>query len=225
MGETDQRFEVQARLLGGQADAAIGAACRLASETIRWFASLFFDTRERLDSRAGRLWIRREVIGLEPAAKADWPQPGRLLMALGFHCGYRVLEVLLAVMRNRRLPDWVAGMAPNDIVGYEARLRLLGRLALDVMTVQAPVHPHDLQRVYRRLLDLHSHSAEDGEPVVRWDLAAFLNGALTRPGVIPASWTSASLPPDLSAAERELLCPSSGIPNCSGPCSTSAGTS
>src|SRR5262249_21936789 len=103
-----QRWEVQARILSRQTDDEIAAHSGLTPDTVRCFETLFFRVRDRLDAAD---WIAARVVGAGLWRGFAREELGRVWMAFGFWTGPRVLDVVIAVTRDRPLPDWVCAPA------------------------------------------------------------------------------------------------------------------
>ena len=55
-----RRWEVEAQLLAGQTDEAIGAQCDLPPDVVKCYETVFFSVRSRLGAR---MWVCNQVIG------------------------------------------------------------------------------------------------------------------------------------------------------------------
>jgi hypothetical protein len=124
-------WEVQARLLAGQEDAAIADRCELPPGVVGRFERVFFNVRPRLQARD---WIRLRAILPEarPPGRPR-PDPGAAWRSLGYHGGPRVLDLALAVTRDEPLPAWATeGLGPGDDHLLE-RCRLVFRELVNAM--------------------------------------------------------------------------------------------
>ena len=132
-GAAPPRWEVEARFLAGQGDAAIAAGCALDPETVRWFEAAFFQVRDRL--ARGRDWVAIQAVGGGPwnhFADGDRGTLWRYAAATG---GVPLLEVFMAVTTGTPLPAWVrAGFAGTGAYA-EGYLRLRCRLLIAALTL------------------------------------------------------------------------------------------
>ena len=108
-------WEVEARLLTGQADREIGQACGLAPDVVDLYAQLFFDVRDRLHST----YCISEVIS------SPGPPRRKLWLLAAAVCGLEVLEVVMAASDNRPWPQhYLDETADNPETREEMRLKV-----------------------------------------------------------------------------------------------------
>jgi hypothetical protein len=123
-------WEVQARLLANETDEVIAERSRISIEAVRWYERLFFQVRDRLRARD---WIMVQAIGPRVLTGVDEHDLGPLWKAFGYFGGELVLEVVLAVSRDRELPAWVGELQGGNQSDFTTRLRLSCRLAIAAM--------------------------------------------------------------------------------------------
>jgi hypothetical protein len=129
-----RRWEAEARLLAGEGDGAVAAACGLGAECVRWYHDLFFEVRPHLDAQ---VYITTVVLGprLHSGLRADDAE--LLLKLLAYQRGPLVIGPLL------RLLSGPPPAAPQrlDRLGDGALEELGGllRLRLLVLTLTCPL--------------------------------------------------------------------------------------
>jgi hypothetical protein len=107
--DSPRRREVVCRLLAGQADAAVAAACGLEPAVVAAFEATFFSVRDRLDA----------VDHLALALRADEPGPTATLGLLSYRGGPLVAELLCGPAPDPQLArciemlDIVRGITPT----------------------------------------------------------------------------------------------------------------
>jgi len=129
LAESNQplRWEVDARLLLGQDDEAIGTKCGLETSTVRMYEALFFNVR---DSLLARDWVTAAAIG--PGLWLGFPaeQLGKLWAAFAFHTRSElILETIMAVTQDLPLPPGLRQRLSASGVD-EAQLRTSAKLAV-----------------------------------------------------------------------------------------------
>jgi len=121
-----RRWEAEARLLAGQDDGAVAAACGLTAEGVQWYHALFFEVRPRLDAQ---VYITTVVLGprLHRGLRADDAE--LLLKLFAYQRGPLVVGPLLRLLSGpppaapQRL-DRLGDGALEELGGL-LRLRLL----------------------------------------------------------------------------------------------------
>jgi hypothetical protein len=91
-----RRWEVEARLLAGQTDEAIGARCALPPETLSWYEQVFFNVRPR---HHARMWVCNQVIGPGIQHGFSDDEVGPLWAAFAYFGGPIVLNALVDAFR------------------------------------------------------------------------------------------------------------------------------
>lgn len=124
------KWEIRARILAGQLDDDIAAACLVPADVLYWFEAMFFDVRNYL---AASDWISAQVIGPGLRLGFQAEDVGRIWMAFGYFAGADVLDVVLAEALGRPMPGRIMAVCSGDPVLYEARLRRSARLAVAAM--------------------------------------------------------------------------------------------
>lgn len=136
------QWEVEARLLAQQDDAAIGQACRLAPATIGTFEALFFHVRDRFQACD---WL---------ASNLRWRHISptdlrRLWQLFAYRGGAAVLETIMAVTLQRPLPTQVLAQFRTDPPLEEQHFRLTARLAVLVETASSSAEVQTLRQLMR----------------------------------------------------------------------------
>lgn len=119
----DLTDEIESFILAGETDATIGGRFGFPAAIIAEYERAFFHVRDRLDARD---WIRARVIGTTLPPDQDGP----ILKLFAYSGGPIALELVLAVMRRRKLPKEIASTFAKDPKYEEARLRTLVELAI-----------------------------------------------------------------------------------------------
>ena len=121
-GDPRLRLEVEARVLAGQGDPEIAAACALDADVVGAYAALFFDVRGRLGARD---YI---AVTISPSllTTGHEPDPAAAVRRLAFLLGPAAVGPALA-----------AAFPPDDPAGLAADPRLVrrARAAIDLMAV------------------------------------------------------------------------------------------
>lgn len=134
--DSPSKWEIQARILAGQQDDDIAAACQVPADVVYWFEALFFDVRQHLTASD---WVAARVIG--PGLWVGFPseEMGRIWMAFGYFAGVDVVAVVLAETLGRPMPGRIMAVCSGDPVLYEARLRRSVRLAVAAMMLPVDI--------------------------------------------------------------------------------------
>jgi hypothetical protein len=165
-GPTPVRVEVEARLLAGQSDAEVAAACGASGPAVRWYEAAFFNVRDRLASAD---WVLSEVINTSFPAGDDGP----VLHWFGYCGGPDVLAVALAVIRGRPLPPAVTATFRHDPHYEGQRLRFLVWLNIALLRVKTYSELAALVNLYEEAERLDA---------ARGDVPRALRGDLRRHG-------------------------------------------
>jgi hypothetical protein len=154
-------WEIQARILAGQSDEAIGTLCGVPAEVIDWYEALFFQVRENLHAHD---WVHLRAIGTRVGSVAKYPDLATLWRGMAYTGGELVLDLFIAVTLGRPLPDWVREPPRDDQERYEERLRLEFEVLVELQMLPADTDPllvialdSDLRR--QRALSLGERSA------------------------------------------------------------------
>lgn len=126
----DARLEAEARILAGLSDEEIATRSGLLPGTVECFEALFFQVRDKLHALD---WILVNVIGggfWNALGGGDWP--GTVLKYLGYTAGADLLDLFIAVLMDRPLPQWASA---TQLDAYsEHRLRLRCKLLARALT-------------------------------------------------------------------------------------------
>jgi hypothetical protein len=138
-------WEVQARVLAGQTDVDVAAACGLTPGAVWNFEALFFSVRDKLGAPD---WVDRMAVRPGSTSWAACGDLGEAWRALGYHGGPLVLDLVVAATAGRPLPLWVAAREEAGNVGLGERLRLVARMVVDAMLLPPEADPTALLRLY-----------------------------------------------------------------------------
>ncbi len=108
--QSPSRWEVEARILAGQADDEVALSTGHPPAVVAAFERFFFNVRDRL---AATDCILINVIGHDPLQGFEEADLRGLWQYFGFMAGPKMLELVMAVTLDRPLPDWVVAEAPN----------------------------------------------------------------------------------------------------------------
>jgi hypothetical protein len=156
--DREPRWLLEAQLLTSRSFDEIATACSLAEPVVRAYDQIFFDVRSRLQFRD---WVMSLAVRSHPLNDFAGPQPAGLWKFFGFVGGELVLDVIVSVTSNRRLPDWLAQQFANNRV-EEKRLRLRAKLAVAALTAKGT---HQLGSVVELAEQLRRLDKEAGRPV------------------------------------------------------------
>jgi hypothetical protein len=145
------RWEVEARLLAGQADNRIAARCTLYPGAVCWYEAIYYAVRHRLGDRG---WVRRHVGSV--TGRCD---PAGLLYCCGYYCGPLPLDLCLAVGRGEPFST-----GPNRIFDPDLVLarRTAERLIWQLRRAAVPTASLALQQLLNRYEAVARRSAADG---------------------------------------------------------------
>jgi hypothetical protein len=116
-----KRWEAEARLLAGQDDEAVAAACGLTAEGVQWYHALYFEVRPRLDAR---LYIHTVVLGRRVHAGLRADDYEMLLKLFGFELGPLAVDDLLRLFRDPpAAPAQLGGLDDAALCDLAHRLR------------------------------------------------------------------------------------------------------
>lgn len=143
-----RRDEIQARILAGETDDAIGHRCALSPGAIGWFEKAFFCVRDRL---AAGDWVAAIVLGgWRPYLRSDI---GRVWKAMAHIGGPSILDLVMAVTQRRPLPSAVTATFHKNSTYEASRLRLLVELNVLVLQVNTVAE-------LKQLVDLYQEAQE-----------------------------------------------------------------
>jgi hypothetical protein len=165
-GPTPVRVEVEARLLAGQSDAEVAAACGPSGPAVAWYEAAFFNVRDRLGSVD---WVFTEVIDTTFPANDDGP----VLRWFAYTGGSKSLALALAVIRGRPLPPAVTATFRHDPHYEGQRLRFLVWLNIALLRAKTYSELAALFHVYVEAQQLDA---------TRFDVPRALRGDLRRHG-------------------------------------------
>jgi hypothetical protein len=106
------RLAIECRILARQSDADIARSQQLSLTGVEWYTQIFFDVRDRLDSRD---WIAANV--LHGAGLLSQSDPRATIQQLSYSGGLAVAEHLLAA-----LPPLTENQTPHDDEAFFASL-------------------------------------------------------------------------------------------------------
>jgi hypothetical protein len=148
-GDGPLLWEVQARVLAGQTDAEVAAACGLTPGAVGYFETLFFSVRDKLGAPD---WVDRMAIRPGSTSWAACGDLGEAWRSLGYHGGLLVLDLVVAATVGRPLPAWVAAREGAGDVKLGERLRLVARMVVDAMLLPPEADPTALLRPYAEVV-------------------------------------------------------------------------
>jgi hypothetical protein len=150
--ETPLRWEVEARILAGQSDNEVALPTALPPAVVAAFEQFFFNVRDRL---AAADCILFGLIGFDPVRGFEEADLRGLWQYFGYTAGPKMLELVMAVTLDRRLPDWAIEEAP-DPASIE-QLRTSTKLAI-LATRRFSGDPRKLLTLRVQALELRRNS-------------------------------------------------------------------
>ncbi len=131
--KTSVRWEIQARILTGETDKLIADRFGIAPETVGWFESLFFHTRDRLRAYD---WVASVIgLGLRYGVEAD--DIDKSWMSFGFFGGSLVLDAVIAASIRYGLVRDHPVCERTDPRAFETHLLESAHLAVRAMMLPA----------------------------------------------------------------------------------------
>jgi hypothetical protein len=143
------RWEVEARLLAGQNDAEIAHRSGISSQAVSLYESLFLDVRDKLQASG---WILIHALRT-PGTLLFYSQDlATIWREFAYYRGPLVLNDVIAVSLDRPLPKSARERHRGKEEGFEERLRLSCRLAIDAEMLPPDIDPRVLLRLHSGLL-------------------------------------------------------------------------
>jgi len=146
-----RRWQVEAFLLTPEPLEEVARRCDLPVETLEAYHEVLFHVRPHLG--AGD-WIMARVVGTSWwRGFGDLPL-GALWKYAAHTAGPRALEAMIAVTTGQPFPEWVRDSMSTDPACEEARLRLLGKLAVAALKTNSPAEWESLLEAREQLRGL-----------------------------------------------------------------------
>lgn len=193
------RWKVEALLLTREPLGEVAKHADLSVEVVEAFHQLFFDVRPHL--HAGD-WIMLRAIGCGPWNNFNGELPGALWKYAAYTGGVRILEAVIALTLDLPFPDWLRESARPDAAYQEARLRLLGKLTLNLMTAQSQEEVDRIVQARARIDRLDRQvTGEKVDPAQKAQvMEGFLRALNPHRGARPGKQTVAPSAPPLTTA-------------------------
>jgi hypothetical protein len=147
------RWFLEAQLLTSRLLREVAVACSLAEPVVDAYHRLFFDVRTRLHASD---WVLTLAVRSTPMNDFAGAQPAGLWKYMAFTGGPLVLDAVVAVTSDRKLPGWLHETFAANPVLEEQRFRLKTKLALAALTAKSAHQLGSLLELSEQLRDLEA---------------------------------------------------------------------
>jgi hypothetical protein len=156
----NHRWRLEAYLLTDEPMQIVANRCLVSLETAQTYHEIFCDVRPH---RAARDWVWVRAIGAGPWNGFGRDFPGSLWKGFAYAAGPLALELAVAVTTDACLPGWVRESLTLNSPYHEARLRLLGKLAIAALTTDSPGEWDALVEARQQLRELDRRVPETAD--------------------------------------------------------------
>lgn len=155
------RLTIEARILAGMDDESIAELYGTLPSTIAWYEMVFFNVRDRLNSRD---WVQRIVLIPAILRGIEGRDEDAAWKLFGYFGGPAVLDALMFGFKPKEVSDEVWNQLGAFFAGH-TQLQIEARLAAASHTVEINRYNFaDLMSAHARLKDLEMRGRQEGLP-------------------------------------------------------------